>query len=239
MKTALQLYTIRDCIKDKDSLFSALEKVKEIGFDGVEFAGFYDATAAEIKQKLESLSLTVVCCHVSVEALSEKLTETLEFISQIGCNCVALAYSITDTAEKVQNTCAVLKNANEKAAEYGIKVYYHNHDHEFIKNGDILPINEIKNVCNLEVDTFWTFVAGETSAKYLEENKDKIGLVHIKDGTKATKTPCALGEGENDIKSIVQTAKNLGYQWIIVENDLPTPTGLEDVTRSIAYLKSL
>ena len=43
------MYSVRDAIKDKKTLFKALEKVKAAGYDGVEFAGYFGASAEEIK----------------------------------------------------------------------------------------------------------------------------------------------------------------------------------------------
>ena len=51
-------------------------------------------------------------------------------------------------------------------------------------------------------------------------------------------TPCALGEGENDIAAVIDAAKAIGLEWIIVENDDPVPDGISDVTRSMTYLKA-
>ena len=46
MKIAVQMYSVRDAISDSESLLKALEKVKEIGYDGVEFAGYFDTDAS-------------------------------------------------------------------------------------------------------------------------------------------------------------------------------------------------
>ena len=52
MKIAVQVYSLRHYINDKDSLFKALEDIKAAGYDGVEFAGYFGAEAAELKAKL-------------------------------------------------------------------------------------------------------------------------------------------------------------------------------------------
>ena len=71
--------------------------------------------------------------------------------------------------------------------------------------------------------------------KYLKENKDKIVLIHIKDGV--DHKPKALGEGENDLKKVVDGANAIGIEWVILENDDPEPCGLDDITRSYKWLK--
>ena len=39
MKIGLQMYSLREEIHDAESLLAALKKVKELGYEGVEFAG--------------------------------------------------------------------------------------------------------------------------------------------------------------------------------------------------------
>ena len=71
--------------------------------------------------------------------------------------------------------------------------------------------------------------------EYLKAHKDKIILVHIKDGI--DHKPMALGEGENDLQKVVDGVNAIGLEWVILENDEPVPTGLEDITRSFKWLK--
>ena len=40
MKLAVQLYTLRNDYSNGEEFLEILEKVKEIGFEGVEFAGY-------------------------------------------------------------------------------------------------------------------------------------------------------------------------------------------------------
>ena len=41
MKFAVQLYSVRDHVENGENFLDVLGKVKEIGFDGVEFAGYH------------------------------------------------------------------------------------------------------------------------------------------------------------------------------------------------------
>lgn len=54
---ALQLYAVRDaCSSD---LPGALKRISEIGYDGVEFAGYYDHSAPDLREMLDSAGLKV------------------------------------------------------------------------------------------------------------------------------------------------------------------------------------
>ena len=67
---ALQLYSLNKWIPAQDeskplALAKALKKVAEIGYKGVEFAGYYGATAAELKSMLSDAGLVVCGTHVA------------------------------------------------------------------------------------------------------------------------------------------------------------------------------
>ncbi|NLA77489.1 MAG: sugar phosphate isomerase/epimerase, partial [Clostridiales bacterium] len=63
-----------------------------------------------------------------------------------------------------------------------------------------------------------------------------IILLHIKDGV--DRHPMALGEGECDLKAVIDGAKAAGIEWLVLENDDPVPDGISDITRSMKYLKA-
>ena len=61
-KIGLQLYSVReDMQKDFEG---TLKKVKEMGYDGVEFAGLYGKTAAEVKAICKEVGLVPISAHI-------------------------------------------------------------------------------------------------------------------------------------------------------------------------------
>lgn len=240
MKIAVQVYSVREHINDSETLLKALEEIKKIGYDGVEFAGYFGADAAAIKAKLDEIGLVAVGGHIGLDDFKEdKLAETIEFQNVLGVKAIGVGGAPHSTMEEAVNTGDVLGNAQKYAMEkYGMKVYYHNHCEEFkpLENGQ-LPIDVIGDRCSLEIDTYWSFHAGEDNYKLITEKKDNIVHLHVKDGIDGK--PKALGEGNCDIPAVVKAAKDIGMEWLIVENDDPVPTGFEDIARSIKYLKSI
>lgn len=240
MKIAVQVYSVRDHIKDSETLLKALEEIKKIGYDGVEFAGYFGTDAAAIKAKLDEVGLVAVGGHIGLDDFKEdKLAETIEFQNTLGVKAIGVGGAPHNTMEEAVNTGDVLGNAQKYAMDkYGMKVYYHNHCEEFkpLENG-LLPIDVIGERCSLEIDTYWSFHAGEDNYKLITEKKDNIVHLHVKDGIDGK--PKALGEGNCDIPAVVKAAKDIGMEWLIVENDDPVPTGFEDIARSIKYFKSI
>ena len=238
MKLAVQLYSLRHDYTDGEGFLKILEKVKELGFEGVEFAGFAGVEPEVIKAKLDELGLTAVGCHMGIENFTEdKIEETLRIAKTLGMKYVGTGGAPHTTEEDVKILNDVYGYANEKGAEEGIKFYYHNHCEEFeIMFGDRCCMDVIADKAYLEVDTYWSFCGGADNYKYITENKDKIVLLHIKDGI--DRKPTALGEGQNDLLTVFKAAKDIDIEWLVLENDDPVPTGIEDITRSMAYFKA-
>lgn len=237
MKIGLQLYTIRDAYENAEEFKASLKKVKELGYDQVEFAGYGDLPALELKQYLEEVGLVAVSCHRGLTDLSDNLKETIQYNKELGIKYIACAYAPTSNQEEMEQLLNILSAAKDEIAEAGMELLYHNHSHEFIPLEDgRLPMDLIKECVRLELDTFWVFHAGVEPCAYLNDNADKIALVHIKDGSFEGK-PSAIGEGYNNIKGIVKMAEVIGMDHVIVENDNPVPDGLSDVKRSIENLK--
>lgn len=240
MKIAVQVYSVRDAIKDEKTLLKALEKIKEIGYDGVEFAGYFNADAKTIKAKLDELGLVAVGGHIGLNDFEkENLEKTMAFQNELGVKMIGVGGAPHSTMLECVHTGKVLARAAEYGMKkYGISTYYHNHTEEFkpLRNKR-LPIDVIGSYTGLEIDTYWSFHAGVDNKTFLPEHKDKIALLHLKDGIDGH--PKAIGEGNNDIKGIIKTAKKMKLDWIVVENDDPVPTGFEDIARSLAYLKKI
>ena len=237
MNFAVQLYSVRDHVQNGEDFLDVLAKVKEIGFEGVEFAGYHGYSAEVLKARCDELGLKVVGSHVGLDDFKpDKMDETLAFAKALGAEYIGVGGAPHSTFEEADNTGAVLGAAHVKGQEIGVSTYYHNHTEEFtpLKDGRN-AMDIISDYCMLEVDTYWSFCAGINNAEYLPAHKDKIALVHVKDGV--NRKPTALGEGECDLAKVKEGVEAIGLEWIILENDDPVPTGLDDIARSYKWLK--
>lgn len=238
LKLAVQLYTLRHDYSNGEEFLKVLEKVKEIGFDGVEFAGYAGLEPEVIKAKLDELGLEAVGCHMGLDDYDEdKIEASIELGKKLGMKYMGIGGAPHSTKEEVQRLVDVFSAANKRGEQEDIKFYYHNHTEEFENEIDgKLIMDMIAEGAFLEVDTYWSFCGGADNYKYITENKDDIILLHVKDGN--DRHPCALGEGENDLPSVFKAAKDCGIEWLILENDEPKPNGVEDIARSMAYFKA-
>lgn len=241
MKLGVQLYSLRHHMENGEDFLKILEKVKELGFDGVEFAGFHGYDAKVIKEKLDELGLVAVGAHMGLHDFSpENLEKTLETGKILGMKTIGIGGADTKTETSLDEVITVLGNADKEAEKLGMKVYFHNHTEEFKEPYfNTVPgtvFERLAKVCHMQVDTYWSFYAGNDNKELVKQYKDRIVHLHIKDGIDGH--PTALGEGNNDLAAVVEAAKENGIEWLILENDDPVPDGLSDISRSMAWLKA-
>lgn len=240
MKYAVQVYSLRHYIKDTATLFKALEDIKAAGYDGVEFAGYFGTDAKALKAKLDELGLECVGGHIGLDDFKKgKLDKTLEYQKILGVKAIGVGGAPHRTMLECKHTGKILGDAQKYAMEkYGMKVYYHNHTEEFkpMRN-KLLPIDVIGSYCSLEIDTYWSFVAGMDNKELINKHKDNIVHLHIKDGIDGK--PIVIGRGQCDIPAVVKAAKKIGIEWLIIENEDNENDDAAAIAESLAYLKSV
>lgn len=64
---AIQLYSVRE--EAEANLRETLQTLKTMGYDGVEFAGLYGHSPAEVKALCEEFRLNPISAHVSLSDL--------------------------------------------------------------------------------------------------------------------------------------------------------------------------
>jgi pentose-5-phosphate-3-epimerase len=170
---ALQIYSIRD-FAEKD-LKESLRKVKEMGYDGVEFAGLYGHAPAEVKCMVEELGLIPVSAHVSLDEMLADPDKVIGGYKEIGCKYIAVPYLNEDRRPGTDRFAQTIKDIEMLASvarKFGIQMLYHNHDFEFKKvDGeyglDVLYQSVPSDLLQTEIDTCWVNVAGEDPADYV------------------------------------------------------------------------
>lgn len=260
---ALQLYSIRDYTA-KD-FYGALKAVKKMGYDGVEFAGLFNLSPAEVRKMVDEIGLVPLSAHVGVSEFMQDLDGTLARYAVIGCSYMAIPFLSNDMrpgAPSFADTLDLLGKIGKAAKEKGIQLLYHNHDFEFVKLDGVYGLDIIydrvpADLLQTELDTCWVKVAGEDPAEYIRKYAGRAPIVHLKDFTGTKVKPAAdteearqsaaaksdfdfrpLGMGVQDIPAILSAAKDAGTKWVVVEMDKPCcdKTSLECAQISYDYL---
>lgn len=144
MKIALQLYSVRDCIQSGEDMRAVMKKIKAMGYEGVEFAGYAGLSPQEVKAALDEAGLVAVSSHEGVDRLEASLDEIMAYTLADGAKIIACSYSPTATEEDMARLERVMKAARAAAEPHGITLAYHNHSHEFEPLPDgVRPIDRI------------------------------------------------------------------------------------------------
>lgn len=254
MKTeyGIQMYSVRDITET--SLHDALKNIADLGYKYIEFAGFFGNPAEDVKSWLDELGLVCSGTHTGIDQIMpDKIDETISYHKAIGCENLIVPGCDWSTPEKSAEVISTLNTAQKKLAENGIRLGYHNHSMEFFPTADgIVFEDEIinKTEAELEIDTFWLFNAGIDVIPYLEAHKDRIKVIHLKDGVpSADEDKCfdrvhnnvtgySLGLGKAPVKAVREWANANGV-LCVVESEGLDPTGLEEVGRCIEFLRTL
>ncbi|MDF2540784.1 MAG: Xylose isomerase domain protein barrel [Herbinix sp.] len=218
MDVSLQLYSINQ--ETKKDFKKSVEKVSEIGYNGVEFAGYGDLTAAEVADLLKETNLYSVGSHCGLNAFTDTFEETLAFNKTIGSKYIICPWAKVDTKEEIDTLVQALNAAGDIAAEENIKVGYHNHAHEFVQvDGkyalDIIAENTNDNVV-LELDVFWVAYAGIDPIEYIKKWGKKVELIHVKQ-INENKANVDVADGILDMKKIKEAAEYATY--FVVEHE--------------------
>lgn len=238
MDYGLQLYSVRD-VTDTD-LEGTLKKVAEIGYRYVEFAGFFGHSAEEVKAMLDRYGLIVSGTHSGLGDLDADFEGTVKYHKTLGNTNYIVPGAPTWTAAELDETIEKMNKYQPMLAAEGIRMAYHNHDGEFRPNADgQIPHEEMERRTNIDfqIDTFWAFVAGKDPVGVITRLKDRIHVIHLKDGLR-NGHGFALGEGEAPVAAVREKAIELGMH-MVVESETLQPDGISEVTRCFNYLKSL
>lgn len=162
MKYGLQMYSVRDAA-EKD-LLGTLEKVAALGYHYAEFAGFFGYSAEAVRDKLLECGMEVSSTHTGMQELADDVIgETIRYHKTLGNRLIIIPGADLSDQKKLDEFIALTEKAQTRLADEGIRLGYHNHAHEFKPNADgscIWEQLEERTRLDLEIDTYWAFVAG-------------------------------------------------------------------------------
>jgi sugar phosphate isomerase/epimerase len=243
----LQMYTLRDeAAKD---FIGTLKAVADMGYNGVEFAGYGGLEAFQLKELLHGFNLKSIGSHVSYDRLLNALDEEIDYNLAIGSRYIICPY-LTEEYRADQATWQKVFDNLEKiglrCAEKGIEFCYHNHEFELTQHLDDVPVLDLmfqtvsEKAIKVELDTCWVYDAGYDPIAYIQKYAGRIPLIHFKDiqrqdGSRGLTVE--LGKGEVDLMGIAAAAMKAGTEWIIVEQDLCQNPPLVSVQNSMNWIK--
>ena len=250
---AVQLYSLRE-MAEKDFV-GVLKKVAQIGYVGVEPAGFWNLRPSEFKKIIGDLGLKMYSSH-SPWARGHNLGEVMEIAGILGLDKIVCGYGPADfkDLDAIKRTADTTNKMQTILGKNGFLLFQHNHDFEFQRIDGRLKYEIYAELCpkvQFQIDCFWsTNFGAEDAVEMLKIFAERTILVHMKDGIlkqrreelKVTNGILdrkvdmrALGSGELDIKGVVANlSERVGS--IVVELDYCNIDMLTAIEMSYAYM---
>ena len=242
---SLQLYSVReDCAND---LPGTLKAVADMGYEGVEFAGYHNRSADELRQMCDELKLTVVGTHLGIGTLlGDQLAETVIFNRTLGHRYLivpGLAEEYRATAAAWRQTAATFNDIAAKAAALDAQIGYHNHRLEFEDLDGEIPWDIFcggtpQNVIT-QLDVGHCMRGGGDPVASLHKYAGRAQLVHVKEYDPADETT-VVGEGIVPWEKVFEACETVGgTQWYVVEHERYAAGPLECVEACLRNLQKI
>lgn len=236
----LQLYSVRTEM-EKD-VAKTIESVAKIGYKGVEFAGYYNKKAPELRKILDDNG--IVCCgsHSPLETIQpENLEATIEFNKTLGNKFVIVPYMDPKTKEGWLKMVKLFNEQSVKLKAAGLRLGYHAHSHDFKKiDGvscwDIFFGGTNKDVV-MQLDTSNCMDGGADPVAILKKYSKRAATIHLKEWGGAPNA--VIGEGKVNFPGVFEICEKNGVtQWYVVEYE-QSGDPIDSVRRSFEALKKM
>jgi sugar phosphate isomerase/epimerase len=239
----LQLYAVRDqCAKD---LAGTVKQVAELGYEGVEFAGYYDWSAKDLKKLLDDNGLKCCGTHTGLDTLlSDELEKTVAFHQTLENRFLivpGLPGNRRDSAQAWLDTAHLFNEIAGKLKPFGMYCGYHNHAVEFESMDGKIPWdiffgNTVEDVV-MQLDVGNGMHGGADPVAILKKYPGRARTVHTKPYSKTNDT-AVIGRDDAPWPEIITLCKTIGgTEWYIVEQEKYEKSSLDSVAGCIAGLK--
>lgn len=242
----LQLYSVRE--NCKEDLPGVLRAVAKMGYQGVEFAGYYNFTAKDLKQMLDDNGLKCCGTHTKLDTvLGDELKKTMEF-NKVLENKYLIVPGLPKERKGSKaawlETARIMNEVSDKVTKEGFVTGYHNHWDEFapIEGGDCawdLFFGNTKKEVVMQVDTGNALRGGCDVVAYVEKYPGRALTVHLKEHA-ANNDKALIGEGEVDWVRCFKLCETVGAtEWYIVEQESYAHPPMECVDLCLKKLRAM
>ncbi len=242
---ALQLYSVRN--ECKADLPGTLKAVAEMGYEGVEFAGYYEYSAQDLKKMLNDLNLKVAGTHIKLDTLlGDELKKTVEF-NKVLENKFLIVPGLSEERRSSKSawleTAKIFDEISERLAPEGMYTGYHNHSIEFAPLDGEMPwdtfFSNTKKDVVMQVDTGNALHGGCDIVPFVEKYPGRALTVHLKDYSGERKQ-ALLGEGDVRWEEFFTLCENVGAtEWYIVEQETYAHPPLECVDLCLKSVRKM
>ncbi len=242
-RIGIQLYTVRD--RMAEDVPGTLQAIAEIGYDEVEFAGYFDHTPTAVRGYLDELGLVSPSAHVSLDDIRTSSSQLIETAQTLGNRYIALGWLAPEergTLDDYRAHIDLVSGFAEACDSAGLRFAWHNHDFEFEELEGQRPMDLIldrtdPSLVQVELDLYWVTKASVDPFTYFERYPGRFPLCHVKDMAADT-SMADVGDGTIDFASIFAATDQAGFKHYYVERD-DSPATLETAANSYNAVSKL
>jgi len=243
MPVGVQVYSVRS-VAEKD-LAGTIARIAQMGYEGVEFAGYYGHKAKDIRKMLDDNN--IVCCgtHTQYADLADdKLAATLEFNKILGNKYVIVPWLQGDEKDMKNSWLKYAGRFNvlaEKLKSHDMMIGYHAHAHDVhpldgTTSWDVFFSNTSQDVI-MQVDTGNVLTGGGDPVALLKKYPGRAVTVHLKEYS-ATNPKAILGEGDVKWTEIFKLCRQIGgTKWYIIEEEKDAYEPMQAIELCLKNLK--
>ena len=239
----VQIYTLRDYLKDDNEIKVTAEKLKKMGGHCIQLC-HGDEKLEKMCRIFSEAGITIVGTLSNLDNL-EKNTTLFDTCKKYGLKDIGISSSVT-TEDEVNAIIPRVNAFAKKAVENGFTFSYHNHAHEFTRlpSGKTVMDSFLAGFTQdvtFMPDTFWLQTGGADVREWIGKNSRRITMLHLKDMTVVDRKPtfAEIGQGNMNFVSITEEAKKAGIDTFIIEQDVCLRDPFESVEISINYLRRI
>ena len=233
----LQMYTMRNFMKDKEQVKETLRRVAEIGYPSVQISVPAFMTVEELKALLDEYGLKADSAMAHSMKFDEEFDDVIHCAQVLGTKVVRLDGIPKDLAQcpdGYKQYAAILEKGGKRFREAGYDMYYHFHAFEWtnfapgVRGIDILLRETTPEYVGFQPDVFWLTSAGTEPSQSLKMFQGRAKYIHVKDYAIKPRTGAledvpncfaSVGRGNLNWPGILQTAREMGIQQFVVEQD--------------------
>ena len=236
---AIQLYSLRDVAPT--DVAGTLRKVSDMGYQGVELAGYYGLTGETLLGMMKDCGLRCAGAHTGLESLEgDAFEKTVAINKTLGNTRLIVPGADLDN---LSQTIDRLNAAHAKAKACGMRVGFHNHTNEFDLDKDMTKFDRIFSSTPedflVQLDIGWATCAGQDVPAILRRYAKRLESVHVKEFHPTNRT-VAVGEGTVKWPAIFDVLEQeTAVQWYVVEQEQFAIGPLESVKTCIDNLRKM
>lgn len=243
---AAQMFTLREFTQTPEDLKSTFQKVSDMGYKAIQISAIGPIDPKLVKAYADEAGLVICATHVPWERLCNDLEALAEEHKLWNCKYVGLGSMPevyrTEQASYREFTKLMSRVAITLKEQHGLQLVYHNHDFEFERfvgvTGMEILLTESDPAVGFELDLYWVQAGGGSPVEWIRKVEGRMQVVHLKDMAivDSKQVFAEIGQGNMNYEEIINTCRDTGVEWFVVEQDECRRDPFESLEISLKYL---